>query len=83
MGKVMFGVTAWWCLTYAHRKIYDTLAQTAQFESRATVPAIAMNIACGEVPQSNWMFATNPVCNGLNLTVSTILNQHAMSQYTA
>lgn len=85
MGKVIFAVTAWWCLTCVrscHRKIYDTLAEPAQFESLTSVPAIAMNITCGEVPLSNWTVGVTTVPNGINLTVSATLNQRALGQYT-
>ena len=48
--------------------------------SRTTVPAIAFDLHCGEVPQSNWAVTTTPTASGILVNVSATLDQHTLSE---
>jgi hypothetical protein len=61
-------------------KIFDSLSESAPPGSRTTVPAIAFDVQCGEVPQSNWTVTTIPTTSGIYVNVSATLDQYTLRE---
>jgi hypothetical protein len=54
--------------------IYDTLVEPLPLAARTDVAAVRFSVTCGEVPQQNWTVISNPVDEGLDLSISAHFN---------